>query len=233
MPISLNKTHPLFEKAEVAKVSIRKANLNGQPVAVYLVADYSISMRHFYANGTMQDLTDRMLALSAGVDDDGSVPVVLFHTEALTPVRVHVDQSVGAMSRIVDQAGRMGGTAYAPAMRTVRELHRQEGAGNPGLVVFQTDGDTSNSGDVKREIKDSAWDPLFWQFVGYGEEEKKFLNKLDTMSGRVVDNAGYFHAGPDPKSVPDAELYDRIIGGEFTQEWMPAYKAKFGGFNAR
>jgi hypothetical protein len=232
MPVDLSKGHPLFEKAEIAKVSIRKANLEGQPVAVYLVADFSFSMTNYYADGTMQDLTDRMLALSAGVDDDGSIPVILFHNRSLPEVRVHVDQSVGAMDRIVAQAGGMGGTAYAPAIAAVRELHRREGQGNPGLVVFQTDGDTGNPGAVEKQIKDAAREPLFFQFVGYGYEEKAFLDKLDKMPGRVIDNAGYFHAGPNPKGTPDAELYDRIIGGEFTQEWMPAFKQQFGGFSA-
>ncbi len=231
MPVDLSKDHPLSAKYEAAKVSVRKSGL-AYPVACYLVCDYSGSMRRYYRDGTMQDLSDRIVALSAVVDDDGEVPVILFDTDARRPVDVNVHQSAGAMDRVVEAAGGMGGTDYAPALEAVRKLHREKGNGNPGLVIFQTDGDTVNRNGVTRQIVDSAPEPLFFQFMGYGHEEKTYLEKLNSMGGRVIDNAGYFHAGPNPKALSDEELYDKLIGGEFTQEWIPAYIEQFGGFAA-
>lgn len=68
------------------------------------------------------------------------------------------------------------------------------------------------------------------QFVGFGDTRSSqfdFLRKLDELAvpaRRAVDNAGYFHAGLDPRQVPDAELYDRLVA-EFPS-WPAAAEAQ-------
>lgn len=72
--------------------------------------------------------------------------------------------------------------------------------------------------------------PLFWQFIGFGDATSKqfdFLRKLDELAvpgKRIVDNAGFFHAGADPRRVSDRELYDRLVA-EFPQ-WLSAARAR-------
>ena len=56
--------------------------------------------------------------------------------------------------------------------------------------------------------------PIFWQFVGFGDDEFRFLHKLDDLpvpASRVVDNAGFFAAGSTPKSLSDSGLYDQLL----------------------
>lgn len=46
--------------------------------------------------------------------------------------------------------------------------------------------------------------------MGVGSTSFDFLSKLDTMQGRVVDNANFF-AVANPKSIADAELYKKML----------------------
>jgi hypothetical protein len=44
-----------------------------------------------------------------------------------------------------------------------------------------------------------------------GRAKFGILERFDTMTGRIVDNVGFF-AVPDIAAVTDAELYDRLLG---------------------
>jgi hypothetical protein len=73
---------------------------------------------------------------------------------------------------------------------------------------------------------DAARLPIFWQFIGFGDDEFAYLRRLDDLpvpAKRVVDNAGFFPAGKDPRSVPDSVLYDCLMS-EFP-EWLAAARA--------
>jgi hypothetical protein len=63
--------------------------------------------------------------------------------------------------------------------------------------------------------------PIFWAFVGFGGRVD-FLEKLDGLRRRAVDNASFFHAA-NPHAVTDAQLYDGITA-EFAG-WLTAARA--------
>jgi len=65
--------------------------------------------------------------------------------------------------------------------------------------------------------------PIFWQFVGIGKSSFDFLEKLDNLKGRVVDNANFF-AVNDINAITDQELYQRMLT-EFPL-WLKAAKEK-------
>ncbi|MFF6786101.1 VWA domain-containing protein [Streptomyces sp. NPDC012510] len=232
--ISLSKmreTAPaLVDLYKAAGASLDKHGLRGQRAAVYLVLDHSGSMRPYYKDGSVQALADRVLGLSAQLDDNGSVPVVFFSTGVDAVAEIGLADHHGRIEGIVGGLGHMGKTNYHEAMDAVIDHYLDSGADAPALVVFQTDGGPTGRLAAERHVCKAARLPLFWQFVGFGDPDSKqfdFLRRLDELAvpgKRVVDNAGFFHAGADPKAVSDAELYDRLVG-EFPK-WLVEARAR-------
>ncbi|WP_138896618.1 VWA domain-containing protein, partial [Streptomyces chryseus] len=213
-----------------AGVSLRKHGLDGQRAAVYLVLDYSGSMKPYYRDGSVQALADRVLGLSANLDDDGSVPLVFFSTDVDAITDIALDNHHGRIDKIVAGLGHMGKTSYHLAMDAVIDHYLDSGSTAPALVVFQTDGGPINKLAAERYVCKAAKLPLFWQFVGFGNTRSTqfdFLRRLDELAvpaKRPVDNAGYFHAGADPRQVSDTELYDQLVR-EFPA-WLAAARAR-------
>ena len=69
--------------------------------------------------------------------------------------------------------------------------------------------------------REAARGPIFWQFVGFGGRHDGILEKLDHLSGRIVDNCNFF-ALDDLHQVSEDELYDRLLN-EFPS-WLEQAK---------
>jgi len=113
-------------------------------------------------------------------------------------------------------------------MDAVVDHYLASGSTAPALVVFQTDGGPTSRFAAEKYLCRAARLPLFWQFIGFGDpdaNEFAFLHKLDDLAvpaKRPVDNAGFFHAGHDPRAVSDSDLYDRLLS-EFP-DWLTAIR---------
>ncbi|UQI49619.1 VWA domain-containing protein [Streptomyces sp. HU2014] len=186
-------------------------------------------MREYYRNGTVQHLAEQVLGLSANLDDDGTVPVVFFSTDVDGVAELSLTDYAGRIEELHAGMGHMGRTNYHWAMEAVIEHYRKSGATDPAFVVFQTDGGPYSKPAAERALCQAAELPIFWQFVGFGDPEGKgfdFLRKLDDLpvpEKRVVDNAGFFHAGRDPRALGDARLYKELMV-EFP-DWLTEARA--------
>lgn len=94
----------------------------------------------------------------------------------------------------------------------------------PVYVMFVTDGSTSDQPMTERQLRWSSREPIFWQFMGIGKGKKSrskrladyadsdfpFLEKLDELGGRLIDNADFFSVA-SPDEHPDAALYDLLM----------------------
>ncbi len=226
--ISLRKieeTAPaLVSLYKTAGASLAAHGMEDLRAAVYLVVDYSGSMKPYYKDGSVQALADRVLGLSAHLDDDGTVPVVFFSTDVDAVTDIALADHRGRIERIVAGLVHMGRTSYHLAMDAVIDHYLDSGSTDPALVVFQTDGGPINKLAAEKYLCKAARLPIFWQFIGFGNPHSKqfdYLRRLDDLAvpaKRPVDNAGFFHAGENPGKVRDADLYHQLVA-EFPQ-WL-------------
>ena len=228
--ISLEKK-PVVSLVKEAGEQVAAAGLGEQKAKVALLMDYSGSMRSAYKEGVVQAIAERALALAAQFDDDQAIDVFFFGTQAWYAGEITLEDYAGAIDRLT--AGRhMGTTNYAAAMRLVREHYR--GGGRRGLfgrrkhadaavefpayVMFFTDGHPDSEAEAKRELREASAEGIFWQFVGIGDERFTFLEKLDDLDGRVIDNANFFAVRSSDR-MPDTVLFAKLLT-EFPG-WLP------------
>lgn len=169
-------------------------------------------MRPLYKDGTVQNTLERICPVALRFDDDGEMQFYLFDTvyQELDPVSLkNLDGYTENV--ILKKMGKYGQTRYAPAMNTI--LHRYaEKEPSPILtfVIFITDGDNSDKSASKQSLIAAPEHNIFWKFVGIGKEIFPFLEKLDDLDGRCVDNANYISI-PDLNAIKDETLYECLM----------------------
>ncbi|MGW7277586.1 VWA domain-containing protein [Streptomyces sp. NPDC054844] len=238
LPVDMRKRLSL-RKEQVA-VSLSKHGAAGVTARVILVLDASGSMSFLYSKGVVTDVVERMAAVAAQLDDDGEMQAWTFaSTPARLPdlrigelpewLRLHV--RVGEISLF--RRGRKKGlhpeqvdmravgiqNEEQKVIAEVRSYVRDNPASAPTLVLFFSDGGVYRNAEIERELREAVEEPVFWQFVGLGRSNYGVLERFDTLPGRRVDNVGFF-AVDDISTVPDPELYDRLLS-EFPS-WIAA-----------
>jgi len=200
---------------EQAKLTLQKAGLDTLTFEVVLVLDVSASMTPLFKTGQVQRLVERSLAVAARLDDNGEVPVTLFGTHARGGGTV----DLGNISSYVKKMhfDYDGDTRYAPAIRQV--ISDAAEATWPTLVLFVTDGENSDHQEAEAAMTAASPQPVFFKFLALGSGPFRFLEKLDTMPGRTVDNANFAQI-EHLSRTDDAELF-RLISEEIS-DWIPA-----------
>lgn len=222
---SVNVLSSIDLRKKIVELTLIKKQLTDVTARVGIVLDITGSMRSLYARGVVQEVVERILAVASKFDDNGSLDVWVYDTEfsRLPPV---TEQELGSyvVTHIMnnDSIHKFGRNNEPPVMQDViRKYTREEKDSTPVFIIFINDGGVVKP--TKKVIMASSALPVFWQFVGIGDSDFEVLKQLDTMSGRLVDNASFIHLDRI-EEVSDEELYDQLLN-EFPQ-WLKAAKAK-------
>ena len=192
---------------------------------VGLVLDISGSMRTLYRDGIVQEAVERILAVASQFDDNGELDVWVYDNEFSRLPSVSEEEFAQYVDKNIlnnETIHKFGRNDEPQVMKDViRKYIKEEPADEPVFLVFINDGGCKSG--IKKIISKSSKMPIFWQFVGIGNSNFDVLKKLDTMEGRYVDNANFFHFD-NLADVSDEELYNQLLN-EFPQ-WLEEAKEK-------
>ena len=206
-----------IEKRKI-QINLEKYNrgISDVKMEVNLILDKSGSISSLYRNGKIQELLERIVPMALSFDDNQELNLYLFDN---TVSRSKLTINLGNVENFVKNNLSnitFGGTNYAPAIYKVMDDNFTKstktftktrkvkygglfGFGNnekiPVFNIFITDGDNSDKENTIKAIEQASYAGAFFVFVGIGDmgcTNFPFLEKLDDLEGRFIDNANYF-----------------------------------------
>lgn len=229
----------LVSLVKKAAISLEKRGLGEHTARVALCLDISGSMAGLYRSGKIQQLAERILALGLRFDDDGEVDTFLFGRSGHQAEPMNLSNVRQYTADMLRRHALESSTYYGSAMRLIRRHYFGSDARRdtphhdrfPVYVMFVTDGATFDEDVAREQVRSSSYEPLFWEFMAIGtssrglgggrrrglfgggsggSREFRFLEELDDMGGRFLDNADFFSV-EDPAQVSDDELFDLLM----------------------
>lgn len=224
-PIDITKKADISLLKAKVDICLKKKGIDTLLARVALVLDISGSMSHQYSSGAVQAFIERIVPIASRLDDDATLDVWFFgstfkRTSSVTETNVdgYIQEEAGEMKRallVFKMPSLMlelgGGNNESLVIQDVIKKYTQEKPSKlPTFIVFLSDGGVTNEQEIKKSIVDAAKHPIFWQFVGLAGFNYGILERLDSMGGRLVDNANFFHLD-DLGKITDEQLYERLL----------------------
>lgn len=199
-------------RKEIVLNEVKKQNISSNNARVVFALDHSGSMRSMYKNGTVQDLLERIFPLAMHFDDNSEMEFYWFDNlfKELEPVNLLTLE--GYVDKVINSKDEhFGGTCYAPIMNEIFTRYaKREPMNIPTFVIFITDGNNSDKKATKDVLTEASKYNIFWKYVGIGNEQFEFLEKLDTLKNRYIDNANFIRIN-DIAHLSDEQLYCDLL----------------------
>lgn len=212
--INLKKSVISLDKSLISLEKKSGLNFADHRAKVAVVMDYSGSMSSLYRSGAVQDVLTRLMPLALRFDDNGELDVWIFDNSYHRMGSMDLSNFESYVKEeIMSKGYRMGCTSYAPVLNDVLRKYFVEDAATsniPTFVVFITDGSNDDKRATNEIIKESAHKNIFIQFVGIGNDRFEYLERLDDLTGRPVDNTGFIRVS-DMAKLGDEQLFDLLL----------------------
>ena len=212
MTIDMSKRAEKLETVLIDMSKSGKTNMTKHIARVAVVEDYTGSMAGMYRDGTVQEVTNRLLPIALKFDDNGEMESWIFANSYRKLAPVTIDNHEDYVENVIMRSGmNMGGTYYAPVLRDIVKFYKNSPSNIPALVIFITDGDNFDEYETSAIIRELSNYNMFVQFVGIGNQSDfDYLRELDNLSGRKCDNTGFLLAR-DLVKMDDERLYTELL----------------------
>ncbi len=214
LPVELAKVEQLAPRlltpARQAGKALVDRDIANRRAAVYLILDHDSSMEDLYDSFAVQAFAERVLALSANLDDDGSVPVVFSSGDQPFLEEIRLDNYCGRIEQLRTQVD-WGWGNVAEAMRRAVRHYQEAGATDPAVVITQVGDEPWDKAEVRSLLQNSAALGVFWLFVGFGRGKLAFYKNLNASTSATFTNVAFYDASKNPGSVPDEHFYSGLV----------------------
>ncbi|MFE7213078.1 VWA domain-containing protein [Streptomyces sp. NPDC001698] len=207
----------LLAPARQAGRALMHRGISGRRAAVYLILDHDWHMEELYESFAVQAFAERVLALSANLDDDGTVPVVFSSGREPFLEELRLDNYRGRIGQLHTQVD-WGWGNVADAMRRAVGRYQESGAADRAFIVTQVGDGPWDKAEVRSLLQNTASLGVIWLFVGFGRGKLAFYKNLNASASATFTNVASYDASKNPGSVPGEQFYTGLVDAFAT--WM-------------
>ncbi|MFF9222102.1 VWA domain-containing protein [Streptomyces viridosporus] len=200
----------LLAPARQASQALADRGISGRRAAVYLILDHDWHMEELYESFAVQAFAERVLALSANLDDDGTVPVIFSSGQEPFLEEIRLDNYRGRIGQLHTQVD-WGWGNVADAMRRAVSHYQESGASDPAFIVTQVGDEPWDKAEVRSMLQNTASLGIFWLFVGFGHGKLAFYKNLNASASATFTNVSFYDASKNPGSVPGERFYTGLV----------------------
>lgn len=202
----------LIGSARKAEEALTDTGISGRRAAVYLVLSHDYDTQELYESFAIQAFAERVLALSANLDDDGTVPVVFSGDREPFLEDISLDNYRGRIGDLHTQVD-WGWGRTLNAMRRVTSHYQASGVAVPALVIMHVSAEPDDKAEIRSLLQNTNALGVFWLFVGFGRGKLAFFKNLNASTSTTFTNVAFYDAGKNPGAVPHERFYSGLVHG--------------------